>query len=132
MLSPDVEMGEQRVVLEDHVDGPFVGRVAWSRRGRGAGSGRRSGSSNPPIIRSVVVLPQPDGPSSEKNSPRGLDQERHPVHGHESLAESLLEVDQPDLGRGGLRGQSPSGRRYAGRTAVRADQSCRLGHGTLR
>src|SRR5579875_190071 len=27
------------------------------------------GSSKPPIIRSVVVLPQPDGPSSEKNSP---------------------------------------------------------------
>src|SRR6478736_4810508 len=27
------------------------------------------GSSKPPIIRSVVVLPQPDGPRSEKNSP---------------------------------------------------------------
>ncbi len=27
------------------------------------------GSSKPPIIRRVVVLPQPDGPSSEKNSP---------------------------------------------------------------
>ena len=27
------------------------------------------GSSNPPIIRNVVVLPQPEGPSSEKNSP---------------------------------------------------------------
>ena len=27
------------------------------------------GSSKPAIIRSVVVLPQPDGPSSEKNSP---------------------------------------------------------------
>src|SRR5690606_36685305 len=27
------------------------------------------GVSKPPIIRSVVVLPQPDGPSSEKNSP---------------------------------------------------------------
>ena len=27
------------------------------------------GSSKPPIMRSVVVLPQPDGPSSEKNSP---------------------------------------------------------------
>ena len=27
------------------------------------------GSSKPPIIRSVVVLPHPDGPSSEKNSP---------------------------------------------------------------
>src|SRR4051794_8204398 len=29
----------------------------------------RVGSSKPPIIRSVVVLPHPDGPSSEKNSP---------------------------------------------------------------
>src|SRR5688572_4802163 len=27
------------------------------------------GNSNPPIIRRVVVLPHPDGPSSEKNSP---------------------------------------------------------------
>jgi hypothetical protein len=27
------------------------------------------GSSNPAISRSVVVLPHPDGPSSEKNSP---------------------------------------------------------------
>ena len=27
------------------------------------------GCSNPAIIRSMVVLPQPDGPSSEKNSP---------------------------------------------------------------
>ncbi len=27
------------------------------------------GSLKPAIIRSVVVLPQPDGPSSEKNSP---------------------------------------------------------------
>src|SRR4051812_1062338 len=30
------------------------------------------GSSKPPIIRSVVVLPQPDGPSSEKNSPAAI------------------------------------------------------------
>src|SRR5664279_3902608 len=29
-----------------------------------------SGSSNPAIMRSEVVLPQPDGPSIEKNSPR--------------------------------------------------------------
>src|SRR6266576_1679738 len=27
------------------------------------------GSSKPPIIRSIVVLPHPDGPSNEKNSP---------------------------------------------------------------
>ena len=30
------------------------------------------GISNPPIIRSVVVLPHPDGPSSEKNSPAAI------------------------------------------------------------
>ena len=29
----------------------------------------RVGRSKPPIIRSVVVLPQPDGPSSVRNSP---------------------------------------------------------------
>src|SRR6185312_594100 len=30
------------------------------------------GCSKPAIIRSVVVLPQPDGPSIEKNSPLGM------------------------------------------------------------
>src|SRR5213079_443240 len=30
------------------------------------------GCSKPAIIRSVVVLPHPDGPSSEKNSPDGM------------------------------------------------------------
>jgi hypothetical protein len=30
------------------------------------------GVSKPAIIRSVVVLPQPDGPSIEKNSPRDV------------------------------------------------------------
>src|SRR5699024_8555313 len=30
-----------------------------------------SGCSNPPIIRSVVVLPDPDGPSSVTNAPPG-------------------------------------------------------------
>ncbi len=30
------------------------------------------GDSNPAIIRSVVVLPQPEGPSIEKNSPRPM------------------------------------------------------------
>ena len=33
------------------------------------------GSSKPPIIRSVVVLPQPDGPRSEKNSPLPISSE---------------------------------------------------------
>ena len=30
------------------------------------------GCSNPAIMRSVVVLPQPEGPSMEKNSPRAI------------------------------------------------------------
>jgi hypothetical protein len=30
------------------------------------------GSSKPPTMRSVVVLPQPDGPSRAKNVPRGI------------------------------------------------------------
>jgi hypothetical protein len=30
------------------------------------------GNSKPAIIRRVVVLPQPDGPSIEKNSPRPM------------------------------------------------------------
>ena len=34
------------------------------------------GSSNPAIIRSVVVLPQPDGPMIEKNSPRSIRRSR--------------------------------------------------------
>src|SRR5450432_2172530 len=33
------------------------------------------GSSKPATIRSVVVFPQPDGPSSEKNSPRPMSSE---------------------------------------------------------
>ncbi len=30
------------------------------------------GSSNPAMVRKSVVLPQPDGPSSEKNSPSAM------------------------------------------------------------
>src|SRR5947207_16016057 len=35
----------------------------------------RSGVSNPAIIRRVVVLPHPDGPSIEKNDPPGISKE---------------------------------------------------------
>src|SRR5579864_4513770 len=34
------------------------------------------GVSKPAIIRRMVVLPHPDGPSSEKNAPRGISRER--------------------------------------------------------
>jgi hypothetical protein len=52
---PDVEEREQGVGLEDGVDRSPV-----------------LGCSNPAIMRRVVVLPQPDGPSSEKNSPASM------------------------------------------------------------
>src|SRR5438309_8500653 len=35
----------------------------------------RSGVSNPAIIRKVVVLPHPEGPSIEKNEPAGISKE---------------------------------------------------------
>ena len=63
----DREVGEQRVVLEDGVHVALVGR----RRSRPAPrlDGPDVGSSKPPIIRRVVVLPQPRRPSRLKNSP---------------------------------------------------------------
>ena len=60
-------MGEQRVALEDGVDRPAVGLDV----GHVAPADLDVplvGSSKPAIMRSVVVLPQPDGPMIEKNS----------------------------------------------------------------
>ena len=39
---------------------------------RPGGSGPPTDARSPAIIRSEVVFPQPDGPSSEKNSPEGM------------------------------------------------------------
>ena len=58
------------------------------------------GCSKPATIRSVVVFPQPDGPSSEKNSPC-LDLEVEPAH-RDRVAEALghaLEANCRRLGR---------------------------------
>ena len=52
------------------------------------------GCSNPAIIRSTVVLPLPDGPSSEKNSPSSID-EVDAVDG-DDVAERLDEPDELD------------------------------------
>ena len=64
-------MRKQRVGLEHHAHVALVHRQSvmsrpptWTRPS--------SGSSKPAIMRSVVVLPQPDGPSSEKNSPAAM------------------------------------------------------------
>ena len=65
---------EQRVGLEHHVDVP-LGR----RHARDVAAAQQDaalvGSSKPAIMRSVVVLPQPDGPSIEKNSPSWISNE---------------------------------------------------------
>ena len=53
-----------------------------------------SGCSKPAIMRSVVVLPQPDAPSSEKNSPAG-NVEIDAAH-HRDAAEGLLQRLEPD------------------------------------
>ena len=70
-----VHVREQRVVLEDGVD------VAGERRPGVTSSPPRNtrpavGSSKPAIIRSTVVLPEPDGPSIEKNSPSRISRSR--------------------------------------------------------
>ena len=51
---------------------------------------RRSAARSPAIIRSVVVLPEPDGPSIEKNSP-SRDVEVDAGHRHD-VAEALLDA----------------------------------------
>ena len=55
-----------------------------------------SGRSKPAISRSVVVLPEPDGPSSVKNSP-ARDLEVDAVDG-DHLAVGLADPAQPDGG----------------------------------
>ena len=77
----DRQMREQRVVLKHHADvAPmrrFVGHVAAIDADASA---RRV--TNPAIIISVVVLPEPLGPSSVRNSPIA-DVERYVAHGTE-------------------------------------------------
>ncbi len=88
------EVREERVALEDRVDVALVRRHA----GDVAPSSRMRplvGSSKPAIIRSVVVLPHPDGPSSEKNSPGRMSQV-DPVDGTD-VGEALGQRDELDL-----------------------------------
>ena len=54
------------------------------------------GSSNPAIMRSVVVLPQPDGPMIEKNSPRSICRSR--LRTRDEVAEALLDSRDVDGG----------------------------------
>ena len=89
----DVEVREQRVALEHRVDRTLVGR-----RVRHVDAVEQDlpdvGGSKPAIIRSVVVFPQPDGPSRLKNSP-ARDVQVDAVDG-DVLAELAPQGDQLD------------------------------------
>ena len=94
----DRQVREERVALEDGVDVALVRRQADDVAGRRGRSRPSVGSSKPPIIRSVVVLPQPDGPSSAKNEP-ARDLERDPVD-RDDVVEALRDVLEADVGGG--------------------------------
>ena len=68
----DAQVGEEGVALEDGVGGALVRRDARACRRRRSSGGPSVTSSKPAIIRSVVVLPQPLGPSMVKNSPSAM------------------------------------------------------------
>ena len=92
----DRHVREERVALEDGVHVPLVRRqpddVAVGEEDR-----PDVGSSKPPIIRSVVVFPQPDGPSSAKKEPRGISSEMPSTA--RSLGELLHDVLEADVRR---------------------------------
>ena len=69
---PHRHVREQRVVLEHRVDVALVRRHPRDVDPLEA-DGALGRVSKPAIIRSVVVFPQPDGPSSEKNSPEAME-----------------------------------------------------------
>ena len=96
------QVREQRVVLEDGV------HVALERRrGGDVLAAQRTvpavGRSKPAIIRSTVVLPEPDGPSSVTNSPSATSRSR-PVDGDDPACELLAHAAQRDRRGAGGRG----------------------------
>ena len=93
MFSRDGHVREQRVVLEHHAD-----RSRWYGGSCDSGlpSSRISpavGVSKPASIISVVVLPDPDGPSSVRNSP-ALDVEIEIVDDPRDAVVRLADADE--------------------------------------
>ena len=74
-LPRDRAVREQRVVLEHGVDGAAVRRLPGDVAARDEDARRRPAVSKPAIRRSSVVLPQPEGPSSVRNSPAATSSE---------------------------------------------------------
>ena len=84
-VAGDVEVREERVVLEDHADPPLLGRRRSCRARTSVRSpiaiSPASGRSSPAISRSVVVLPQPLTVRAARRSTPALDLELDPVDG---------------------------------------------------
>ena len=101
-VAAHVHVRVEREHLEDEGD---VALVAPAPAPRPAPSSRicpELGSSSPAIIRSVVVLPQPEGPSSMKNSPSPM--VKVESSHRDEVAERLAQVADDDLGHGATPG----------------------------
>ena len=90
----DRQVGEQGVVLEDRVDVALVGRQPGHVLARSS-IRPEVGCSKPPIMRRVVVLPQPDGPRRLKNSPVTTSRSMWSTANASPIR--LGDLDQPDV-----------------------------------
>ena len=118
----DGQVREQRVRLEDGVDVALERRDADDVAAASASTRPSSGSSNPAIMRSEVVLPQPDGPSIEKNSPR-VDLDRDVVD-RDHVAEALRHAVEADLDWAFVVGHSPPPARVDCRARSQMPRPC--------
>ena len=96
MLRGDVHVREQRIVLEHDVHVAPVRRQRASRPCRRGRMRPEFGISKPPSMRSVVDLPQPEGPSRVTNLPASM-REVEVVDG-DVLAVALGDVFEMDDG----------------------------------
>ena len=91
----DVQVGEQRVVLEDHVDRALVRRVVGdvATAQQDGAAGRQLETADHPERRGLAAA----GRAEQREELPGADLQRDAVD-RADLAESLLEVEQRDLG----------------------------------
>ncbi len=74
-VAEDRQVRIQRAVLEDHGDVALAGRQAVQHP-PAQDDAAAAGGSRPAIIRSTVVLPQPEGPTNTSTSPAATSSER--------------------------------------------------------
>ena len=96
----DVEMGEQRVVLEDHVDRALVGGVARHVPAAklDAAPGRRLEPADHPQRRGLAAAAR----AEQREELARFDPKRDPVD-RDDVPKAFLEVDEANLREGGFR-----------------------------